>query len=369
MGRPYMLIMSRRRILRIFALGGISSAVLAACNDDKQTVASLAKDVKTDNITEQKAMVEGASESRANLAGTVLIDGSSTVGPITQAVAEEFQLLNPKVRVPVGISGSGGGFKKFCIGETDVTNASRTIRQNEVDQCVDSRIEFIELPVAFDGLAVLTNPANRFVDCLTVEELKRIWEPEAEDTVMNWSQVRNSFPEEPLVLYGPGVDSGTYDYFTEIIVGAEGASRGDFTPSEDDNVLVQGIAGDRNAVGFFGLAYYTANADRLNLVAVDGGDGCMLPSTESINRGTYSPLSRPLFIYVSAEAADRPEVEEYVHFYMENARDLAGDVGYIALSDEAYKLALDRFKNRVVGTVFGGADLNVGASIEQILSP
>lgn len=364
-----MLSLSRRRMLQMLGFAGISPAVLAACNGDKQTVALPAENMKASSSATQQTTVEGAPKSEGNLAGTVLIDGSSTVSPITQAIAEEFQRLYPKVRVPVGISGSGGGFKKFCIGETDLTNASRTIRQKEVDQCVDSNIEFIELPVAFDGLAVLTNPENEFVDCLTVDELKRMWEPDAEDIVSNWSQIRDGFPEESLVLYGPGVDSGTYDYFTDVIVGAEGASRGDFTPSEDDNVLVQGIAGDRNAVGFFGLAYYTANADRLNLVAVDGGDGCQLPSTESVNTGIYSPLSRPLFIYVSAEAADRPEVEEYVHFYMENARDLAGDVGYVALSDEAYKLALGRFKNRVVGTVFGGTDVNIGASIEEILSP
>ena len=363
-----MLSISRRRMLQMFGVAGISSAVLAACNGGKETMASSTKNGTINSTTTQKTTGEGASESRANLAGTVLIDGSSTVGPITQAVAEEFQLLNPKVRVPVGISGSGGGFNKFCIGETDLSNASRPIRQKEVDKCVDSNIEFIELPVAFDGLAVMTNPDNSFVDCLTVDELKRMWEPDAEDTVINWSQIREGFPEERLILYGPGVDSGTYDHFTEVIVGAEGASRGDFTPSEDDNVLVQGISGDRNAVGFFGLAYYTANADRLNLVAVNGGDGCVMPSPESVNAGTYSPLSRPLFIYISVEAADRPEVQEYVHFYMENARELAGDVGYVALSDEAYKLALERFRNRVVGTVFGGFDAKSGASIEEMLS-
>ena len=205
--------------------------------------------------------------------GTILVDGSSTVAPITMAVAEEFQKLYPQVRVPVGISGTGGGFKKFCNGETDISDASRPIKQSEADTCAQNNIEYIELPIAFDGLAVMVHPSNDFVTCLTVEELKKIWEPEAEGKITNWSQVRPGFPDRPLTLYGPGVDSGTFDYFTEAIVGKAQASRGDFLPSEDDNVLVQGIAGDPNALGFFGLAYYEENKDKLKLVAIDAGDG------------------------------------------------------------------------------------------------
>ena len=356
-------------MLQVTSLGAASALVLTACNDGEQRADSTAGSTTTSNASVKRAatIAPAPPEPAAGISGTVLIDGSSTVGPITQAVAEEFQLLHPEVRVPVGISGSGGGFKKFCLAETDISNASRPIKQKEIDTCTENGIEFIELPVAFDGLAVLTNPANDFVDCLTVDELKLIWEPPAEETVTSWAQVREGFPDEPLVLYGPGVDSGTYDYFTEAIVGEEGASRGDFTPSEDDNVLVQGIAGDRNAMGFFGLAYYTANAERLNLVGVDGGDGCVLPSPETVNTGTYQPLSRPLFIYVSVEAAERPEVQEYIRFYLRNAGTLAADVGYVALSDEAYELALQRLENRVTGSVFGGAGSKVGVSIEELL--
>lgn len=300
---------------------------------------------------------------------TILIDGSSTVAPITSAVAEEFQRENPKVRVPVGISGTGGGFKKFCAGETDISDASRPIKASEAEECAANDIEYIEIPVAYDGLAVMVNPNNGFVDCLTVGELKMIWEPEAEDVVMSWNQVRQGFPDQPLSLYGPGVDSGTYDYFTQAINGKEGASRGDFLPSEDDNVLVQGIAGDENALGFFGLAYYEANQDKLKLVAIDGGDGCVLPTTETVNNGTYQPLSRPIFIYVNrARIDEKPEIDSFIDFYLANAAKLSAEVGYIALPQEIYTAAQARYNARTTGSVFEGLGSTVGVTLQDLLA-
>ncbi|MFZ6020033.1 MAG: PstS family phosphate ABC transporter substrate-binding protein [Chloroflexota bacterium] len=302
--------------------------------------------------------------------GTILVDGSSTVAPITQAVAEEFQALYPEVRVPVGISGTGGGFKKFCNGETDISNASRPIKPSEVELCQKNGIEYIELPVAFDGLAVMVNPSNNFAACLTVEELKKIWQPEAEGVITNWSQVREGFPNQPLTLYGAGTDSGTYDYFTAAIVGEEGSSRGDFLPSEDDNVLVQGIAGDPNALGFFGLAYYEENKDKLKLVAVDNGDGnCVLPDLTTVSQGTYQPLSRPIFIYVNRARVDqKDEISLFIEFYLKNAGKLSAEVGYIPLTDEIYALAQKRYDNRATGSIFEGQGSTVGVSLADLLA-
>ncbi|MEW6178486.1 MAG: PstS family phosphate ABC transporter substrate-binding protein [Chloroflexota bacterium] len=302
--------------------------------------------------------------------GTILVDGSSTVAPITQAVAEEFQAQYPQVRVPVGISGTGGGFKKFCAGETDISDASRPIKPSEVEVCQQNGIEYIELPVAFDGLAVLVNPANTFAECLTVEELKKIWEPAAEGVITNWSQVREGFPDQPLTLYGAGTDSGTYDYFTEAIVGEEGSSRGDFLPSEDDNVLVQGIAGDPNALGFFGLAYYEENKDKLKLVAIDNGDGnCVLPDTTTVSEGTYQPLSRPLFIYVNrARVDEKDEISLFIEFYLKNAAQLSAEVGYVPLTEEIYQLAQKRYDERKTGSIFEGQGSTVGVSLADLLA-
>ena len=326
--------LSRRSLLA--ATGGLAAfTAMAACGPDEASPGGTSDAVSDQNLT-----------AGSGLSGTILADGSSTVGPVTQAVAEEFVKLHPNVRIPVGISGSGGGFKKFCIGETDLSNASRMIKDSETAVCTDNGVGFTELTVAFDGLAVLANPAADWVDCLTVDELKRIWSPEAEDNITSWSQVRDDFPDRALVLYGPGVDSGTFDFFTEVINGEEGHSRGDFTPSEDDNVLVQGIAGDASATGFLGLAYYAANADRLKLVPVDGGNGCVSPSETTVNDGTYAPLSRPLFFYVSNQAAERPEVEEFIHFYLENAKHVAADVGYVAMPDAMYAEQLEKFNSR-----------------------
>lgn len=306
------------------------------------------------------------AEGTEQLSGSILIDGSSTVFPLSEAVAEEFQAQYPNVRVSVGISGTGGGFKKFCNGETDISDASRPIKQSEMDACAEKGIEFIELPVAFDGLTVVVNPQNDWATCMTVDELKKIWEPAAQGTITRWNQVRPEWPDAPLSLYGAGTDSGTFDYFTEAIVGEEGASRGDYTASEDDNVLVQGVSNDQYALGYFGFAYYVENQDKLKAVAIDGGNGCVLPSKETINNGTYQPLSRPIFIYVRKDALDRPEVEAFVNFYLENAGTLAAEVGYVALPDRAYELAKERVAKRVTGSVFSGGS-QVGVSIEELL--
>ncbi len=303
----------------------------------------------------------------------VKVDGSSTVFPITEAVAEEFQAAKRgKVMVTVGISGTGGGFKKFCRGETDVSDASRPIKPTEVELCRKNGIEYIELPVAYDGIAVVVNPGNNWVDYLTVKELKKIWEPSAQGRVTKWNQIRPEWPDKEIHLYGPGVDSGTYDYFTEAIVGKEGASRGDFTASEDDNVLVQGVSTDPLALGFFGFAYYEENRDKLKLVPIDDGNdsngkGPILPTPETVNNGTYQPLSRPLFIYVNKKAAKRPEVRDFVRFYLREGRELVREVGYIPLPDKAYELALKRFEKGITGSVFAGKGSQVGVRIEDLL--
>ncbi|HJR52170.1 MAG TPA: PstS family phosphate ABC transporter substrate-binding protein [Gemmatimonadota bacterium] len=270
----------------------------------------------------------------ATLSGPIEIDGSSTVFPISEAMAEEFQIANPGTRVAVGVSGTGGGFKRFCAGETDVSNASRPIKDSEIEECERNGVRFTEVRVAWDGLSVVTNPSNDFVQCLTTDELQRIWEPGS--TIDNWSQVREGFPDKQLKLYGPGTDSGTFDYFTEAIVGEEDASRPDYTASEDDNVLVQGVQGDPGALGYFGFAYYEENADRLKLLGVDGGTGCVQPSVEAIETQTYAPLSRPLFIYVSDVGLAKPQVEAFVEFHRQEGAELVRSVGYIALQPEQY---------------------------------
>lgn len=309
----------------------------------------------------------------AGAANLIKVDGSSTVFPITEAVAEEFQKAEKgAIKVTVGISGTGGGFKKFCVGETDISDASRPIKETEVKLCGEKGIEYIELPVAYDGLAVVVNPKNNWVDQMTVAELKMIWEPAAQGKIMKWNQVRPTWPDKPIRLYGAGTDSGTFDYFTEAINGKEKACRGDFTASEDDNILVQGIASDVNALGFFGVAYYENNKDKLKLVAVDdgkdaNGKGAQLPTYENVVKGTYQPLSRPLFVYVNMKAAEKPEVQRFVKFYMVNGAKLSKEVGYVALPKEAYTLGQARFDKRMKGSVFGGHGSQVGVRIEDLL--
>ncbi|MDA0197051.1 MAG: PstS family phosphate ABC transporter substrate-binding protein [Bacteroidetes bacterium] len=287
------------------------------------------------------------SGSETKLTGEVKIDGSSTVYPITEAIAEEFRIDQPDVRVTVGVSGTGGGFKKFGRGETDINDASRPIKAGEQEVCASNKINYVELTVAYDGLAVLISPENDWVDYFTVDELKKIWEPSAQGTVTKWNQVRPEWPDEEFHLYGPGVASGTYDYFTEAIVGESGASRGDYTASEDDNVLVQGIAGDKNSIGFFGLAYYEENKDKLKLIGVDNGNGAVSPTLETVKTGEYAPLSRPIFIYVSDAAIKRPEVIQFVNFYLSNASILVTEIGYIPLQDVEYKKEQQEFSDFV----------------------
>lgn len=315
----------------------------------------------------------GGPAGDQQLSGRVALDGSSTVYPISEAVAEEFRSDSPAVRVTVGISGTGGGFKKFVRKEVDISNASRPIKASEATLAREEGVEFIELPVAYDGIAVVVHPDNDWCDSVTVRELKRMWEPAAQNTIMRWNQIRPEWPDEKLTLFGAGVDSGTYDYFTQAIVGQEGASRGDFISSEDDNVLVQGVSGDLFALGFFGFAYYEENQSRLKLVGVDdedptNGEGPVKASIETVAKGTYQPLSRPIFIYVRRESADRPEVARFIEFYLKHAAELVREVGYISLPEKAYQLALQRFQNRTTGSVFETAGSQVGVSVEDLLS-
>jgi len=309
-----------------------------------------------------------APERVAQLSGDISIDGSSTVFPITEAMAEEFgKSTGGNVRITVGVSGTGGGFKKFCAGETHISDASRPIKQSEVDLCAEAGIEFIEIPVAIDGLSVMVNPANDFVECMTVDELHTVWAPEAEGVVTKWGQVRAGWPDEDIRLYAPGVDSGTFDYFTETVNGESQASRGDFLPSEDDNVLVTGISGDPGALGYFGYAYYSENADRLKLVAIDGGEGCITPTDETINNGAYSPLSRPVFIYVAKSALEEEHLRAFVEFYLGAAnRGLISDTGFIPFPDTIYDLALEKFLTGNSGAAFGGDDRMHG-TVEEVL--
>ncbi len=309
------------------------------------------------------------SSMYASLSGDIPIDGSSTVFPITEAVAEEFgDLAGGSVRAVVGISGTGGGFKKFCTDETVISNASRPITQKEIDLCAAAGIEYIEIPVAIDGLSVLVNPSNDFVECLTVDQLNMIWKPESEGVVMTWDQVDPEFPNEEIKLYAPGVDSGTFDYFTEAINGDGGVSRGDFVASEDDNVLVQGISGDKYSLGYFGYAYYVENQDKLKAVPVDGGNGCITPTSDAINDGSYAPLSRPLFIYVRADAAREQHIAEFVRYYLgDNGQQLATSVGYVPFPQEVYDLALAKFNAGSTGTVFGGENAFKGAVTEGLM--
>ena len=287
---------------------------------------------------------EGGHESAA-LSGSISIDGSSTVYPITEAVSEEFREVAPEVKVTVGVSGTGGGFKKFSRGEIDISDASRSIKQKEITMCEENHIKYVELAVAYDGLAVIVNPGNDWVDHFTVEELKKLWEPAAQGTIMKWSQIREGWPDEEVHLFGPGTASGTYDYFAEAICGKKVGTRGDYTASEDDNVLVQGISRDKFGLGFFGLAYFEENADKLKLVGVDNGSGVVKPSLETVGNGTYAPLSRPIFIYVSDKGAAKPQVKEFVSFYLEQAALLSAEVGYIPLPKEETAKQVSAFEN------------------------
>jgi phosphate transport system substrate-binding protein len=302
----------------------------------------------------------------------VTLDGSSTVFPISEAVAEEFQKADRNSRVTVGISGTGGGFQKFCRGEIDIADASRPISATEIAACDKAGIGYVELPIAYDGIAIAVNPKADWVNSITAAELKTLWAPEAQGKVTRWSQLRKGWPDREIHLFGAGVDSGTYDYFTEAITGKAKASRGDFTSSEDDNVLVQGISNDELALGFLPFAYYEENASRLKLVPVDdekgdNGAGAIVPSPDTIRTGTYQPLSRPVFIYVSTKSAERPEVQRFIEFYLKNAEELVREVNYVGLGDNAYTLVADRFAKRTTGSAFAGIN-TVGMTIDQLLA-
>ncbi len=316
------------------------------------------------------AFVAGAFASASIFAqALVKVDGSSTVYPITEAVAEEFQKSKKNsVRVTVGISGTGGGFKKFCRGETDISDASRPILKKEIDECKAAGIEYLELPVAYDALTVVINPKNDWIKSLTVAELKTMWEPAAQGKITNWKQVNPAWPDRPLKLFGAGADSGTFDYFTEAITGKSKSSRGDFTASEDDNVLVQGVARDVGALGFFGLAYFEENKDKISAVAIvdKAGKPAVLPSLKTVIDGSYQPLARPIFIYVNAKSADKPEVKEFVEYYMKHGEKLTKEVKYVPLPAKAYVYNLEHFAKRVKGTKFAGEN-KVGLTIEELM--
>ena len=296
------------------------------------------------------------------------LDGSSTVFPIAEAMVEEFgKQSDGGARVVVGISGTGGGFKKFCNGETDVNNASRPIKAREVALCAEEGIEFVEVPIALDGLTVAVHQENHFAQCITVDELHTMWSPEAEDEVTRWNQVRPTWPDERMQLYGPGVDSGTFDYFTDVINGEAQASRGDFISNERDDVLIQGIAGGKFSLGYFGYSFFAENEDILNSVAVDSGNGCVSPTDQTINDGSYSPLSRPLFIYIRKSAEMPPIFDQFVEFVVNADRaNLIQEVGYVPLADEIYELALARFGKGLTGTLFGGENPAEGSVLEVL---
>lgn len=342
-----------------------SGAAMSACSKNPAQAPREAHAPEGTNQAQQ------ASES-PNSPSVIRIDGSSTVYPITEAVAEEFQKTND-AKVTIGVSGTGGGFKKLCAGEIAIAGASRPVKSVEDKACAANGIEYVELPVAYDGLAVVVNPQNTWTKSITVKELKQIWQPEAQQKITSWAQVREGWPAKPLHLFGPGVDSGTYDYFTKAIVGEEHQSRGDYTSSEDDNVLVQGVSRDAGALGFFGLAYYEENSDKLSLVPVDdgdpsNGDGPIAPTAASVSDGTYQPLSRPIFVYVTKAALARPEVMALLEFYLDNAPSLVKEARYIPLPAKAYALAKKRLESRKVGSLFAGGGSKVGVTVESLLA-
>jgi phosphate transport system substrate-binding protein len=325
------------------------------------------------SCSQHPATASGSHSSETGVPPSVIrIDGSSTVYPITEAVAEEFQ-KSTGARITISISGTGGGFKRLCAGEVAIIGASRPIKLSEQQACAASQLEFVELPIAYDGLAVVVNPQNLWVRSMSLRELRRIWEPAAQKKVLSWNHIRPEWPELPLHLFGAGVDSGTYDYFTKAVIGQEHQSRGDFTSSEDDNVLVQGVSRDVSALGFFSLAYYEENRDKLKLVPVDdgepqNGDGPIAPSRSTVSNGTYQPLSRPIFVYVSKAALAQPEVVALLEFYLDNAPALVKEARYVPLPESAYALVHKRLKAGKVGSVFAGRGSEIGVTVEGLLA-
>jgi phosphate transport system substrate-binding protein len=347
-------------------LAGVLALTLAACGGGEAPT-----DETTDTTGETGTTEEPAAEAPAEgetEGGDVLIDGSSTVFPISEAMAEEFMAANAGTRVTVGVSGTGGGFKKFCAGETDIANASRPIKAEEIELCAQNNIEYVEVPVAFDGLSVVVNKENDWAKCMKPDELKKMWDVAAEGTVNNWNQINPDYPDAPLALYGPGTDSGTYDYFVEALLDKDKGSRGDYTASEDDNVIVQGVEADKGGLGFFGFAYYEENADQLGLVQIENAAGeCVTPTVETIKDGSYNPLSRPIFFYVSKAALDKPQVQAYVDFNLDAANaGLITEVGYVGLPDEVLVKAKERVAAKTVGSIFEG-ESSVGVNLLEKL--
>ena len=316
--------------------------------------------------TEDHRPPEGLGPDWNAVVGPVVIDGSSTVFPISETIARELQTEAPGIEVRLGVSGTGGGFEKFCRGETQISSASRPIKQREQKACARQGVEMVELPIAFDGLSVVVHPENTWARCMTLDELRRLWEPAAESTVGRWSQLRDGWPDTAVTLYAPGRDSGTFDYFTKSIVGREQASRNDFVGSEDDYLIAQDIASDPSGLGFFGAAYYQEYRDLLAVVEIDPGSGCVAPSPEAIAEGRYRPLSRPIFLYVALSALEQPAVEGFVGYYLANAERVARQVGYVPLSPPTYELAVERLERRVTGSVFEGGS-QVDVSIAELL--
>lgn len=367
---PSLLIWKSRNYLSLIVLL-VGSMFLVACGNSPDQLETISdpSGIQSKEVSKEVAVEVEKINDMSELRGDIAIDGSSTVFPIVEAVAEEFGILTGgNVRVTVGISGTGGGFKKFCNSESDVSDASRPIKQKEVDMCSLEGVKYIELPVAIDGLTVMVNKSNDFVECMTIDELNKIWSPESEDVVTTWDQIRPEWPNEKMDLYAPGVDSGTFDYFTETVNGESQASRGDFTASENDNVLIQGISGSKYSLGYFGYAYYAENIDKLKAVAIDGGNGCVIPNDEVINDGTYAPLSRPLFIYVSQDSSDTPHVSEFVKYFLgAEGQTLVAESGYIPFPQEVYDFGMTKFLDGITGTVFGGDNAQKG-SVAEVLA-
>jgi phosphate transport system substrate-binding protein len=308
-----------------------------------------------------------SSDKDKAVAGDIKIDGSSTVFPISEAVAKEFSdSKDGKVKVGIGKSGTGGGFKKFCRGETDIANASRPILEKEIAACKEKGVEYVELPIAYDALTVVINPSNTFATSLTMAELKTMWAPEAAGKVKSWKEIRAGFPDTPLRLFGAGASSGTFDYFTEVVNGKAKVGRGDYTATEDDNVTVKGVVGDKGALGYFGYSYYTANKGKLKAVAIDSGKGPVLPSVETVKNGTYAPLARPLFIYINAKSMDKPDVKEFITYYLANAAKISAATGYIPLSDAIYTKVAAKATAKTTGTAFGGKEA-IGVKVDDIV--